>query len=96
MDDSLRFKVAPKINPEPKKEEASILEKDYRGVGCPMNFVKTKLVLETMQVGQQLQIFLDDGAPIQNVPNSVKLEGHKVLGQDKQPEGHWKVLIEKA
>ena len=48
-----------------------------------------------MQSGQHLQIFLDDGAPIQNVPNSVKLEGHKVLSQDKQPEGHWKVLIQK-
>lgn len=97
MDDSLRFKVAPKINPEEQKEEnVVVLEKDYRGVGCPMNFVKTKLVLETMQAGQQLQIFLDDGAPIQNVPNSVKLEGHKVLSQDQQSEGYWKVLIQKA
>jgi sulfite reductase (ferredoxin) len=101
MDDSLRFKVAPKINQEKeekeeKEENVDVLEKDYRGVGCPMNFVKTKLVLETMQVGQQLQIFLDDGAPIQNVPNSVKLEGHKVLSQDKQEQGYWKVLIEKA
>ena len=44
-----------------------------------MNFVKTKLVLETMSTGDRLNILLDDGAPIQNVPNSVELEGHKVL-----------------
>jgi len=89
MDDSLRFKV------QDKKEDLKTVEKDYRGVACPMNFVKTKLVLETMQSGEQLTIFLDEGEPIQNVPNSVKLEGHKVLEQEKQTEGHWKVVIEK-
>ena len=89
MDDSLRFKV------QDKKEDVKTQEKDYRGVACPMNFVKTKLVLETMQSGEQLTILLDEGEPIQNVPNSVKLEGHKVLEQEKQGEGHWKVVIEK-
>ena len=91
MDDSLRFKVTAK-----QAESAAVqaLEKDYRGVACPMNFVKTKLVLETLQSGQQLRVLLDDGEPIQNVPNSVKLEGHKVLEQ-KQVDGYWTVLIEK-
>ncbi|MDA0321358.1 MAG: sulfurtransferase TusA family protein [Verrucomicrobia bacterium] len=70
--------------------------KDYRGVACPINFVKTKLVLETMQTGQTLEILLDDGEPIENVPNSVKLEGHSILNQEKAPDGHWSVLIEKA
>ena len=101
MDDSLRFKASlnqPKQEPkeEPKKENKTNIEKDYRGVGCPMNFVKTKLVLETMSVGEELTILLDDGAPIQNVPNSVKLEGHKVRSQEKDGSGHWKVLIEKG
>ena len=70
-------------------------EKDYRGVACPMNFVKTKLVLETMTSGQRLKILLDDGAPIQNVPNSVKLEGHQVYEQTKHEDGYWEVYIEK-
>lgn len=93
MDDSLRFKVSD----SPKVEEIAgqLIEKDYRGVKCPMNFVKTKLVLETMQSKQQLQILLDSGEPIENVPNSVKLEGHTVLKQEQQPEGHWIVIIEK-
>lgn len=91
MDDSLRFKPVQTEAPI----AATILEKDYRGVACPMNFVKTKLVLDTMAAGQQLRILLDDGEPIQNVPNSVKLEGHKVLDQT-QVGPHWSVLIEKA
>ena len=44
---------------------------DLRGVICPYNFVKTKLKLDTMQPGQVLEIFLDDGEPIRNVPQSV-------------------------
>lgn len=72
------------------------VSKDFRGVGCPMNFVKTKLVLEVMESGQKLEVLLDDGEPIANVPNSVKLEGHSILSQDQSNDGHWSVLIEKA
>lgn len=92
MDDSLRFKPAKE---DDSVAAASVTEKDYRGVACPMNFVKTKLVLETLKSGDQLHILLDDGEPIQNVPNSVKLEGHTVLSQEKQSEGYWKVSIKK-
>ena len=60
-----------------------------------MNFVKTKLVLATMQSSEHLKILLDDGEPIQNVPNSVQLEGHKVLSKTKV-ESYWEVLIQKA
>ena len=95
MDDSLRFKTdsGEVINlSEPVTEDIS--EKDFRGVACPMNFVKTKLVLDTLKIGDKLRILLDDGAPIQNVPNSVQLEGHKVLEKTKV-ESYWTVLIEK-
>lgn len=52
---------------------------DLRGVACPLNFVKTKLKLEEMQSGQVLEIILDDGEPIRNVPRSVKEEGHQII-----------------
>ena len=45
---------------------------DLRGVICPYNFVKTKLKLDTMQPGQVLEIFLDDGEPIRNVRRALK------------------------
>ena len=91
MDDSLKFRSTE----APAAEAASTLvEKDFRGVACPMNFVKTKLVLDTLNSGQQLKILLDDGEPIQNVPNSVALEGHKVLSKT-QSGPHWEVVIEK-
>lgn len=70
------------------------VKKDFRGVMCPMNFVKTKIALTPMQSGQILEILLDDGAPIENVPGSVKNEGHTILST-KKVENYWKVLIKK-
>lgn len=69
-------------------------ELDLRGVICPYNFVKTKLKLETMLVGQVLAVLLDDGDPIQNVPRSVSEDGHTILSQERWNESH-RVLIRK-
>jgi sulfite reductase (ferredoxin) len=94
---------APKATEAPKTEEAPKAEaaadeiarkKDLRGVACPMNFVKTKIELASMQSGQLLEILLDDGQPINNVPGSVRGEGHEVLATDNLG-GYWRVLIKK-
>jgi thiamine biosynthesis protein ThiS len=60
-----------------------------------IDFVKTKLALESLTPGQRLKVLLDDGAPIQNVPRSVAGEGHKILYQVKEG-GYWSVMIEKS
>ena len=70
------------------------VKKDFRGVACPMNFVKTKIALTPMKSGQVLEILLDDGQPIQNVPGSVKNEGHTILKTEKVND-YWKVVIKK-
>ncbi len=67
-------------------------ELDLRGVICPYNFVKTKLKLETMEDGQTLSVLLDDGDPIQNVPQSVRNEGHEILSQVRV-EQSYRVMI---
>lgn len=69
--------------------------KDLRGVACPMNFVKTKHELSKLRSKEVLEIYLDDGMPIENVPGSVKGDGHKILEQ-KKIENYWSVLIEKG
>lgn len=68
---------------------------DLRGVRCPVNYVKTKLKLEEMEVGNVLEILLDDGEPIVNVPRSAKEDGHKIL-EIEQVEGYFKVLVRKS
>ena len=70
------------------------VKKDLRGVLCPINFVKTKIALTPMKSGELLEVLLDDGAPIENVPGSVKGEGHTIVSTEKV-ENYWKVLIRK-
>ena len=70
--------------------------KDCRGVGCPMNLVYTKVELANLHSGQILEIFLDDGPPINNVPDSAAKEGHKILAREQLEDGVWSVLIEKS
>ncbi len=68
---------------------------DIRGVLCSINSVKTKLKLEMMDDGQVLEIALDDGEPMRNVPRSVKEEGHKVVGVEKMDDGY-KIFVKKS
>lgn len=53
---------------------------------CPMTFVKVKLKLEQMQAGDELEILLTDGEPLENVPRSAKDEGCEILSQEKKGE----------
>ena len=77
---------------EEKKPAANL---DLRGVICPVNFVKTKLKLEEMNTGEILEVFIDAGEPIANVPRSIKEEGHKIIKVEKI-DGHFRLLIEKV
>jgi sulfite reductase (ferredoxin) len=94
MDNSLRFPAEAAVKAAAASNSVPV-ERDYRGVACPMNFVKVKLDLSKMRKGQRVRVLLNDGAPIENVPRSVAQEGHKVLEQTKVGD-HWAVLIEKS
>lgn len=67
---------------------------NLKGIECPYNFVKTKLKLEEMKDGQILEVILDDGEPIKNVPRSVKEDGHEIINVEKI-ENYWRLLIKK-
>ncbi len=51
---------------------------DLRGTPCPINFVRTKLRLEKMAPGAVLEVWLDPGEPIEQVPDSLKMEGYAI------------------
>lgn len=68
---------------------------DLRGTPCPLNFVKTKLKLEELKAGDELEVLLDEGEPIQNVPRSVRDDGHKILKVEREGE-FFRVAIEKT
>ncbi len=51
---------------------------DLRGTPCPLNFVRTKLRLEKMPPGSLLEVWLDPGEPIEQVPDSLRIAGYGV------------------
>lgn len=67
---------------------------DLRGTPCPINYVKAKLKLEELNIGDILEIYLDEGPPIQNVPKSLENDGQEVL-QILKVENYYKVIIKK-
>lgn len=46
---------------------------------CPLTFVKTKLLIEKMQPGQVAELRLQGFEPLQNIPRSLRENGHAVL-----------------
>ena len=69
---------------------------DITDVVCPVTFVKTKVALEEMDDGQILQVHLNDGEPVQNVPRSVKDEGHQILKLRDNEDGTYELFIKKV
>jgi TusA-related sulfurtransferase len=51
---------------------------DLRGTPCPLNFVRTKLKLQQMQPGNLLEVWLDPGEPIEQVPDSLTMSGYTI------------------
>ena len=46
---------------------------------CPMTFVRTKLALEKVAKGEVLEVRLNAGEPLKNVPRSATEQGHEVI-----------------
>lgn len=68
---------------------------DIRGLVCPYTFVKAKLAIEDMEVGQALEIVLDYPEASRSIPKSMEDHGQKVLKVEKVNETDWVLLIRK-
>ena len=81
LDASLRFTVAPMAQTAALECAAApqVRRIDLRSVGCPLNFVKAKLELERIETGEILDILLDGGEPVRNVPASFADQGQEVM-----------------
>ena len=71
-------------------------ELDLKGEVCPYTFVKSKLALEEMKPGQILRVIVDNPESADNVPRSVKNEGHAVLSVNKIGAHDWAIIVQKA
>jgi TusA-related sulfurtransferase len=65
---------------------------DLRGTPCPINFVRTKLRLEQMSPGGLLEVWLDPGEPIEQVPDSLTMEGYPIE-QVEECQGYFALFV---
>ena len=71
-------------------------ELDLRGEVCPYTFVKTKLKLEEMIIGEDLSIFLDDPEAVASISKSLRNEGHNLKEFKSISPGVWMILVKKG
>ena len=69
---------------------------DVTDVKCPTTFVKAKVAIEELDEGQILAIRLNDGEPVQNVPRSLKEEGHEILKLNDNGDGTYTLFVKKV
>lgn len=68
---------------------------NIKGLVCPYTFVKAKLAVEAMDVGQVLEILLDYEEAARSIPKSMEDHGQKVLKVEKINETDWVLQIRK-
>lgn len=69
---------------------------DITDVVCPTTFVKAKIALEELEEGEILSVKMNDGEPVQNVPRSIKEEGHQILKLINNEDGTYNLIVKKV
>ena len=69
---------------------------DIRTEACPYTFVKTRLALEDLVVGQLLTIILGNAESAESVPRSLRREGQEVLAVTEEAGPAWQVVVRKV
>lgn len=55
-----------------------------------------KVALEELDDGQILAVRMNNGEPVQNVPRSIKEEGHQILKLDDNEDGTYTLYVKKV
>ncbi len=71
-------------------------EIDLKGDVCPYTFVKSKLAMEELEVGQVLRVIVDHLPAVENVPRSMSNEGQEVLEVAPINATDWAIVVKKV
>ena len=63
---------------------------------CPLTFVKAKVAIDELEDGEVIAIRKNDGEPVQNVPRSIKEEGHQILKLVNNEDGTYNLIVKKV
>ncbi|MCX5792825.1 MAG: sulfurtransferase TusA family protein [Elusimicrobia bacterium] len=68
---------------------------DMSGVPCPANAARALMRLEGMDPGAVLEITLDDGEPVTNLPPALEQEGHTITARRREG-AKWVITARKS
>ena len=70
---------------------------DLRTTKCPLNFVKARLALEKLPVGDILEVWiLADSQSALNIPKSIQQEGHLIVDDTVEEGGLRRLIIQRC
>jgi TusA-related sulfurtransferase len=72
---------------------------DVRAYACPITWVKTKVALDRLAVGDQLEVLLSAGEPAESVPRTAEEDGHRLVALEPLPGAQrpaFRLLLEKG
>lgn len=70
---------------------------DLRDEVCPYTFVKTRLALEDLAIGQELALLFGNAESAARVPRSLTREGQEVVKVTEEEPGRlWRVRVRKV
>ena len=62
---------------------------------CPMTLVKVKLELEKIHAGDELEVLLQGGEPLQNVPRAAVEQGYTLVETTEVGNGVHRLVLGK-
>ncbi len=71
------------------------VELDLKGEVCPYTFVKSKLAIEDMEIGQVLRVLVDHLPAVENVPRSLANEEQEIVEVKQINETDWTITVRK-
>ncbi len=69
---------------------------DVRDVACPLTWVRTRLALDRVAPGDEVEVLLSAGEALENVPRTAEEEGHRIVLREPWPDGggdSWRVVV---
>lgn len=63
---------------------------------CPMTYVRTKVRLEELSAGEELEVLFRGEEPLNNLPRNAKDDGHEVVSLEALGADRWRMIIRRG
>ena len=68
-------------------------EIDVKNEFCPYPYLRSKLALEEMEIGEVLRILLNTATSIRDVPRSFEEAGQKIIRKQQLNDTDWEIVV---